>query len=35
LKSGWDNRGTGERGRDARQAWWDLLTGATTLQQLI
>jgi hypothetical protein len=34
LKSGWDNRGTGERGRDARQAWWDLLTSQTNRHEL-
>jgi hypothetical protein len=34
IKSGWDNRGTADRGREARRIWWGLLTGATQPAQL-
>jgi hypothetical protein len=29
LKSGWANRGTGPRAREAREFWWKTLTGRT------
>lgn len=34
LKSGWDNRGTADRGRAAREAWMDVLTRRVDLPQI-